>query len=470
MNKKYFNKIKYYINKTREIERNFKVNDFIVDDINIWPLIRLQFFNNFGKLEIKNENNYKKKNFFNLINIFINHLISYIKYNYQFFKFKNRKIDSIFFSDKRFYYEKYNSKYINNLIDPYFYYNKSKNKIKIENINNINEEKKKYFKPLYLNIYSYSIFSYIFIKINFISKFSLKYNLNSKIKKIEKKYKIRINKDLIFNNIINIKYQSLAYRKLLKVIQPKKVYISCYYSFENFSIVYSCNNLNIQCYDIQHGGIEDYHLMYGNWNFQNIEKNNLIPKNFLIWDKRPITQTTLANKNLKNFEIVKKLSINFWKKNKKNSDDINNEKTKIFLKKIKKYKSVILVCITSDLPQQIPKLIKKLPKNIYWLIRSHPRHANIKSIESLMRKKIINKNFDVNFSSKVNLNLLLEISNKYVTDFSSTIYDADFFNIPKLVLNNNLKYFTSWKKINLCLFSKDNKKIEKFFLDKKYKA
>lgn len=187
MNKKYFNKIKYYINKTREIERNFKVNDFIVDDINIWPLIRLQFFNNFGKLEIKNENNYKKKNFFNLINIFINHLISYIKYNYQFFKFKNRKIDSIFFSDKRFYYEKYNSKYINNLIDPYFYYNKSKNKIKIENINNINEEKKKYFKPLYLNIYSYSIFSYIFIKINFISKFSLKYNLNSKIKKNRKK-------------------------------------------------------------------------------------------------------------------------------------------------------------------------------------------------------------------------------------------------------------------------------------------
>ena len=131
---------------------------------------------------------------------------------------------------------------------------------------------------------------------------------------------------------------------------------------------------------------------------------------------------------------------------------------------MKKYKSIVLVCLTTDIPKQIPQLINELPNNNFWLIRAHPRHTNFNLIKKFLSKNIKSNNYDVNFSSKLNLNFLLKHSDKFITDYSSTIYDADYFNLPKLVINNDLNFFRSWKKINKCIFSQNIKVIKNFVL------
>ena len=83
--------------------------------------------------------------------------------------------------------------------------------------------------------------------------------------------------------MLEIKYQSIVFEKIIKTIKPKSVYISCY-NIENLALSYTCNSLGVNCFDIQHGGIEDYHLMYANWKYNNIKKNNLLPNKFLVWD------------------------------------------------------------------------------------------------------------------------------------------------------------------------------------------
>ena len=159
-----------------------------------------------------------------------------------------------------------------------------------------------------------------------------------KINKIEKKYLLKLDKFQINKDLENIILQSTIFEKILKNINPKIVYISCYYSLENFAISYACNKLKIKCIDIQHGGIENYHLMYSNWNSININKNNLLPKNFMIWDKRQITNKTLPNKKIANYSEVGKLPIKYWSQNKTDSDDYTNLNTRNFLESTKKYK------------------------------------------------------------------------------------------------------------------------------------
>ena len=463
MNRKLNNKINNYINIIRNIEKDFKQENFTINEFNIWPLLRFELFKKFSDKN-KNYNEEKvKKNYFKTFFIILDHFFCYFKYNKIIRNYKNKKIGTVFFSDKRFYYEKYNSKYFNNLIDPYFYFYKSKKKIKIEIINTVGL-KQKFFKPDYLNIYSLSIFSYIIFKLNFIYRLFTKNKINKKLKLLEKKYFLELNSNEILKNFLTIKFQSIVFEKILKTIKPNAVYISCYYNIENFVISYVCNKLDINCFDIQHGGIEDYHLMYANWKHKNIRKNNLLPKNFLVWDKRPISITTLPNTALKNFKIVGKQSINFWEKYEKFSEDLKQKKNIKFLHELKKYKSVVLVCLTTDLPKEITQLINELPSNYFWLIRAHPRHTNFRLIQKKLFEIRKTKNYDLNFSSKLNLNILLKNSDKFITDYSSTIYDADYFGLPKLVINNDLNLFRSWKNIQKCIFSKNIKIMKNFVL------
>lgn len=395
--------------------------------------------------------------------IFINHFFNYFFYKIKLKKIKKLNIKHLFFSDKKFYYNKFKGKYINNLIDPYFDLLTNEKKLKIEIIQNVIPNKPKLFKPTYLNLYSIGILNLIFYKFNFLSKIKFRNEFYLKINKIEKKYLLKLDKFQINKDLENIILQSTIFEKILKNINPKIVYISCYYSLENFAISYACNKLKIKCIDIQHGGIENYHLMYSNWNSININKNNLLPKNFMIWDKRQITNKTLPNKKIANYSEVGKLPIKYWSQNKTDSDDYTNLNTRNFLESTKKYKRVILVCLTTIFPPQVIRLINSTPTNYFWLIRSHPRHGNLNNLHKILKKKIKNnRKYNLILASTIDINFLLEISNRFITDYSSTIYDADYFKIPKLSIQKKNYLFESWKRNKICIFETKDNKIKQF--------
>ena len=463
-------KIEFFRDKILEIENNFDENDFTIDKLNFWPLIRLYFFQNVGSSNI----NKKKKLKLSLIKyLFLRwkNISSKIIYSFFFYQkikmYSGKKVDDIFFSDKKFYYNRYQGKYFNNLIDPYYHYHLPQKKIKIEIIDSIHTYPKKIFEPVYINLFSVAFFEYILFKLNIIFNGKRKKNFFIKLKKIEKNYLIKLNKETLYEQFIDIYCRSKCFEKIFKIIKPKKVYLTAYYSMENFAISFACSKLGIKCIDIQHGGIENYHLMYSNWNYKNINKNNLLPNHFIIWDKRQLSQKTLPNKNLKNFSVTGKLSIKFWKEFKNKSDDYSNTITQNFLNSLKKYDKIILVCLTVDLPTQIIDLIKSSSKKYFWLIRAHPRHSKINSLEKkFLYSTLKSINFDLKFSSTIDINFLLEISDIFITDYSSTIYDADYFKIPKLSLQSKNDLFKSWQLKGFCTFN-SNIKFIKAFLKKK---
>ena len=157
-------KIESNILKITFIEKRFNKKDFLLNNINFWPLIRLQFFQG-TQIERKKKRilNFFFNFFLQKLLIFINHFFNYFFYKIKLKKIKKLNIKHLFFSDKKFYYNKFKGKYINNLIDPYFDLLTNEKKLKIEIIQNVIPNKPKLFKPTYLKSLQHR-----YIKFNFL--------------------------------------------------------------------------------------------------------------------------------------------------------------------------------------------------------------------------------------------------------------------------------------------------------------
>ena len=97
MNKNLYKKIQIFINKINFIENNFHEKDFLVNDINVWPLIRLDFFKKVGSNIKENRNLKLKKNILNRIRNLIRSIVLSYKYKRKLNDYKTKHIENIFF-------------------------------------------------------------------------------------------------------------------------------------------------------------------------------------------------------------------------------------------------------------------------------------------------------------------------------------------------------------------------------------
>ena len=456
------------INKNVEIiKKLIKLNskNFYYNNLNYFPLIKLAIFSN-RNLNNKKKNKIKKNKFFSICKFILNlpfFLINrffYIKY----LKKKLKKTDVVFFSDINFYYDKYKNKKINSFIDPYFkFISEHRHSTKLEVVPHWYKEKNDklispiYLKFLYLDLYKFIIFN---VKDYFLFKEEKFYKY---IKLLLKQHKIKLNSDEFKKKYDKIYFHSKVVEKILKKINPKIVFLTCYYNDISLSILLACKRLNIKSVDIQHGGFEPAHLMYKYWQKSEFNKGyKLLPNFFWVWDKKYlIDKFYFQNKNHRVIEGGKLLIQNIEETIKNVQKNLSNE-DKYFIKSLKRYKRRILFCATSNVPDCLIKSIKitQKNKNWIWMIRLHPRHSNYKKLkEKLLKEKISLKNIKIDKPSKLNLYFIIDKSSHVLIDQSSVVLDAAYQKKPVICLNNQKNIFSSWNKLNVCDFTNNPLKI-----------
>tara|TARA_Y100000294_G_scaffold177740_1_gene204570 strand:+ start:1090 stop:2568 length:1479 start_codon:yes stop_codon:yes gene_type:complete len=452
------------------LEEKLNKNQLKYKNIKLLPFIRLLLFT---ESNIKNIIKLNKKNFISRFVFFFlrihNIIIKKIKYIFDIYKLKKKKIDLIFFSHNQFYYDNIENKKTNLFIDPYFKALKKKfNSLKVEIVPiNYKNKNNKLFEPYYLNLLNVSTSSYIkkFFGLNSENEKNTYKNFNLKYVKsiIGNSQYIKMNKKL---DQIIFDYQII--KIFLKQLKPKIVFFNCYYLYENFSLILACKDLGIKTVDIQHGGQELYHLMYSNWFKPQKNGYELLPEYFWVWGKNQKNDGFLNHKKTKHkYMVGGKLQLNFWKKNKNYFDKYLKEEKKLFLSNAKKYDKIIMFAVTFEIPDIVIDLIKSSPKNWLWLFRYHPRHTNMAGIEKKLYK-LKNFNVEFKFSSKVDLNFLLNNITHVIVEYSSVIYDAEYFNVSSIILNkkkifkkyNSKKMLFSENKKNILNFIKKNNKTK----------
>ena len=412
-----------------QIEVDLKPQDWKVEGIDIWPILKISLY---YELSMKILSNRKVTN-----NRF--HLIKRVlKAVYVSFKNKYNTKSSVLFVSDGISYISFFDKLYDRFCDPL---------IEILNDSNVTWEKwdiakdltrEKQFRSKNINApLDLLIFKSIF--------FNFKYNA-SKHKNfafiLSDYINIKTSSSFFTAKTIQKKINSIClmvnwYKKQLIASKTKIVLLVCFYSERGMALIKACKDLGIKTADIQHGVQGELHAAYGNWLNSPINGYNTMPDTFLVWSENE------AKLN-KNSVIIGNVFESKWFK----SNDLTNsydEIVKSISKKLKAKKNILFtVQYGIDYNYKQIELIKATQYEFNWLIRLHPVMSIDEKntfIQLLIHNGIVN--YEIDLSTSLPLYAILRNTSLHVTHSSSTLIEALNFNVPTLLIDKlGQEYFS----------------------------
>ena len=432
--------------RIKKIEKKY-FKKFYINEINFWPLLRLLLWKYLISSVVKN----KKTNLL----IFFENIIKKFILNfkvYSFFK-NNTSSENIFFSKKEtLCYSKIEKKYYDRIIDPIF--QASKKKIKLYYDTDLKFDLNLKFKSSRVGVY-FNILE---------SKKYLDSALKDKIKKICKENKINPSifmKD--FRNEINefFTWYSFGNKLFKKYKFLKKLYVYPWYSSRMMGLISASKKFNVLSYDIQHGIQGSHQAMYTHWMICPDEGYEMVPSNFLVWNK--ITKKY----HLKNNSMIfKKKHMTVLNKNLKFTLN-KKDKKKNNIKKILFCAQPLTLANNEIVPKFIVKFIKKYAdKKLNFIIRLHPNNRkNIKQIFKLFDSEI-RKNFVIIDDARFSIYESFKSISHCISSFSTVSVEASDFGIKSAVFGEDAELIMKdfLKEKNLSLIKKNENSLKKWII------
>lgn len=444
------------VNLLLDFEQKVKPETFVVDDVKIWPWVRVQLFfyliDEFeGKGNIKrNDGQSFIKNPFVRI---VKNLSSTIKETVKLAKYKEADYLYVGYSAHR---GTYNGVSYNRFFDSFRKNFPEKRSLLIE----------------YSTLTSASYLPYG--NVNFPSLKWLHNKIFRKDKPISKTFFQELAKEfgsflkeheIMEEKIVSFIDNSLpkrwyevqenyaVWKVLLNWIKPKKIFTLCYYNGCVYGLNLAADSLGIETYEMQHGPINDIHLSYGSFHhIPFVSDSTLFPKVFLTWEKN-------SKKALeKSFPKKQIIEIGHpW------LDFIQEaERGKSEYQKIITFALQPASEIEEIFPSFVVEWIKDSSKEFTWWFRLHPRQMNeYKRIKDKLKDILPGGNWELDEPTLAPLPIVLNKSTYLFTPCSGVVTEAAFMGIPVVAFHENaLKYFYSENEKGLAyICNKEDKKL-----------
>ena len=425
------------------VESRFRVDEWTLNNIHIWPLIRLE---NYALLCYKTVNAKATKTnsikyFKKIILAKFERILANILDNG-----KNQTLtpSKVVFLSDGVSFTKLNNKWYEKFCDPVrdFYLSNNIKSFRFDLGHN-------YLIPRYS--------SSVFIQ-TAIDNIVIKSKIRSKIKPMTFEeenwadYDEFLKDDHVKNNFIRIpnknqvrakiyKFLNLKqyYINYLKEIKPEIAFIVSYYGDAGMAFLSACKELGIKTFDIQHGVQGDLHLAYGRW--LKVPKNGYesIPDYFLVWseDEKKVIDNWNGQINVHKAIILGNLFANMWKGENSSIVIQNDQKIRSF-KNFEKNKNVLLTLSpnTNQLMEETWKAVAFCQTKFNWLIRLHPTMIqDLKQISKEIKRLGI-WNFEIVDSSTLPLYSLLRNVDAHITSQSSCVLEAVEFGIQSIITSD----------------------------------
>lgn len=442
----------------KDIERKFPVDQWQVEGIHIWPLIRIRLAAEiddssvFPPAELTQEIGTNVltqiKNFRYKINYSLRKSIdqkrSLIAYKANERKLLN-EVRVIFFSlpHYRIYLAgKWFHKYIDPLIDHFNH--KGLNSLFFELNDGTTFRHPIYYKDKHVNA------DYIFDLLR--KKIKLSEGRDIKLSQYDlflKSITEKIGRNIPTLSVPNIIEETTYIKRvadyfgtIIKANKTKLCITSCYYHPIGMALNLAAYNCDILSVDIQHGSQGFYHVAYGNWNKVPTEGFELLPKIFWSWNRNDMESINdWARKTQKAHKAIEGGNplYSIWK-NLEGKLHITNESNNTDAKK--KISEVRILFSLQPMPDFLPEwfleAVEKSPDNWKWNFRIHPNQMKDKSKIS---HKLINRfgkgKVEVEKATIVPLPALLQHIDVHVTEFSTVVLEAEIFGIPSILIHQN---------------------------------
>jgi hypothetical protein len=215
---------------------------------------------------------------------------------------------------------------------------------------------------------------------------------------------------------------------ILKNISPSYLFQVCYYgSLNSFLLISIARKLNIKVIEMQHGPQTDVHLAYGNWSKIPEAGYNCMPNVFWNWDihsKNTIQSWSKNDSEIKSF-VGGNPWLEYWQHKSTNIESKNFILYSLQPSPLK---------LENLFPDTLLRIIKTNKEK--WYLRLHPLQLNEKDnlIEFLKAKEV----FDlVNIDDATNRTLpeLLISCKIHITNFSGSAIEAAMFNKFSIIIH-----------------------------------
>ena len=433
-----------------EIEHKFPVDTWVIEDIHVWPIIRISLANQLYsdryleivKYNILNKILQKISKVLTVFQGFLKFIIAYFidfKHNH-----KNQDSIDIVFLSHSICRCKLNNYWYDRHCDPF------RDSLKILNLNSLTLEYipfQEYRVPRYQSS-TFIQHSIDFITlISYIKVFFLKQkNLTKKLENYEGFALFLLKKNINIRKIVNLDVQVILIRHLAdffkkKLIKFKPVicFLVNYYGAMGMAFNLACRELDIISIDIQHGLQGEVHPAYASWSKLPLDGYELLPSRFWCWsnDEANVINQWSKKISFKHHAIVGgNLWLNMWQEQ-------NNSLINIYDKKILELKNsqsnAIHILFTLQprkdlfLADWILKVIKESPNSWNWWIRLHPGMSSDRKKISQLLKKCQPANIELNHTTDLPLLALLRHIDVHITHCSSTVIETESFGVPSIV-------------------------------------
>ena len=427
------------------IEEQIELSAFKINDVDMWPHIRMQLMISLSPSETEeNVGKYKYlQRVFSKLRLIPTMLMNSIIQNLKYARNTDSKLSStdiLCLTDTSSKRIMMNDQWYDVFMDPILdYYEPKAYKWAI-----IETAQRGLFKtPLYRSTKSISLaLIYNYLKSIFLIKsipandvFDRSYEMYSIVMEQNGLSGYVANRGNLYLEASYISQLSKYFLKMLKRMTPKIVFMAPYNGYAGRALCHACNTLSITTVDIQHGVQGEHHHAYS---YRKVPSQgfNVLPNIYLTWSD---TESSNINKTFKKVSNSRAITIGNMMLNKfMHNSDINT----YYIKKIEgvfpKNNGVQYILITLQWGQAFSSifldLLKTSPKNYFYLIRLHPSSTlqEKKMILNTLAKENLN-NFETHFSSLLPIYSLLGFCLLHITRSSSVVLEASRFNVKSIV-------------------------------------
>lgn len=217
------------------------------------------------------------------------------------------------------------------------------------------------------------------------------------------------------------------FKKFYKITQPEKVVFLGYYGLDDlYAALITANELGITTVDFQHGPQTNVHMAYAHW--LKVPKNgfNTMPKAFWNWDKPSKNNIDAWAKHTTAVKSVLfgQPYINYWLKQAKQTQ---SEEQLIFYS-----------MQTSPLDLFTKALITAIKHSKYkWVLRMHPRNkTTLLEFETFLKANTIWEKTEIQDAFTTPLPETLSRCALHVTNYSGCVIEARMMGIPTILVHN----------------------------------
>jgi len=229
-----------------------------------------------------------------------------------------------------------------------------------------------------------------------------------------------------------------AFLAVLDHVQPRVVFVVCYYDRRVLAMVAACRARGIPVVDIQHGKQGIYHGAYTHWTRWPEGGYELLPDFFWLWGEASRRNIACSQPpDLKRHRPV--VGGSRWLALWRGGDAFPPEPAPAaWLSEVGKAARVILVTlqpIDPPIPPCVREAVQRSPADWLWLFRVHPqRRADIPKLSASLAAAGGGR-FEFEHASTVPLYALLRITHRHVTCWSSVAFEAPAFDVPTMIVH-----------------------------------